>query len=115
MPTRDFSDAVIETDPDGFLADESVWTPEVAETLAREAGIPALTERHWKVLALCREDAARLGCPPDAVRISELSGFTAEELEHLFPEDPCRLAARIAGLRVPSSNPTVRDPKQETE
>ena len=115
MPTRDLADTVIETDPDGFLADESVWTPEVAETLARAAGIPALTERHWKVLALCREDAARLGCPPDTVRISELYGFTSEELEYLFPEDPCRLAARIAGLRVPSSNPTVRDPKQETE
>jgi len=111
MRTRDFADTAIETDPDGFLADESRWTPDVAETLAREAGIPMLTERHWKVLALCREDAARLGRPPGPARICELSGFEAEELERLFPGDPDRLAAKIAGLRVSK----VGDPTQETE
>jgi len=75
-----------------------VWTPDQAEALAREAGIPRLTDRHWKVIALCREEAARCGDRPGTERISELSGFDREELLRLFPGEPGRLAARIAGI-----------------
>ena len=75
-----------------------MWTPDQAEALARHAGIPRLTERHWKVIALGREEAARSGDRPGNERISELSGFDREELLRLFPGEPGRLAARIAGI-----------------
>ena len=75
-----------------------MWTPDQAEVLARDAGIPRLTDRHWKVITLCREEAARSGGRPGIDRISELSGFNRDELHRLFPGEPDRLAALIAGL-----------------
>lgn len=75
-----------------------MWTPDQAEVLARDAGIPRLTDRHWKVITLCREEAARSGGRPGIDRICELSGCTRDELLRLFPETPERLAALIASL-----------------
>lgn len=93
----------IQLDDAGFLLDQSCWTPEVAELLARTAGIDRLTDKHWKVLALCREEAARGGCLSDAREISQLAGLEETRLCELFPGDPARLAARIAGLPSPKS------------
>lgn len=80
------------------------WTPEVAELLARSAGIDRLTDKHWKVLALCREEAARGGCLSDLGEISKLAGMDEARLHELFPGDPARLVARIAGLPRPKSS-----------
>ena len=90
-------------DAEGFLAAPAEWTPELAEALAREAGI-ALTTHHWKVIAFCREDAAKNdGLSPGLRRISQLSGVSMKELYALFPKGPGKLAARIAGLPKPKS------------
>ena len=75
-----------------------MWTPDQAEALARDAGIPRLTGRHWKVITLCREEAARSGHRPGIDRIRELSGCSRDELLRLFPCEPDRLAALIAAL-----------------
>ncbi|MHB8879612.1 MAG: TusE/DsrC/DsvC family sulfur relay protein [Myxococcaceae bacterium] len=93
--------ASISTNDEGYLTDPSLWTPELAEQLAREAGL-ALTEAHWKVLAACREDAAQQGgLAPDLKRISRLTRVSLPELYRLFPRGPEKLAARIAGLPKP--------------
>jgi sulfur relay (sulfurtransferase) DsrC/TusE family protein len=75
-----------------------VWTPDQAEALARDAGIPRLTGRHWKIITLCREEAARRGDGPGIDRICALSGFNRDELLRLFPGKPERVVALIAGL-----------------
>lgn len=82
------------------IAASREWTPELAEALAREAGI-VLGERHWKVLSCCREDAARAGRPPGLRRIARLSGVDLEELHRLFAQKPDKLVTRIAGLPDP--------------
>ncbi len=74
------------------------WSPDTAERLAREAGIPALGDRHWKVVTSCREDAARLGRAPGLERLEELTGMSEGELQRLFPGDVPALVARIAGV-----------------
>ena len=79
----------------------SEWTPEIAEVIAREAGIGKLTPEHWKVITLCREDEARNGTPPGLARISDLTGLDMKALHALFPKGPGKLAAQIAGLRKP--------------
>jgi len=86
---------------EGFLLDRQQWTPQLAEVLARRAGIEPLTERHWKVITFCREDAAREGQPPGLRRIAKLSGVDMKELYQLFPKGPGKLAAQIAGLPKP--------------
>ena len=92
-----------QVDDEGFLLDQSRWTPEVAERLARSAGIDRLTDKHWKVLALCREENARGGHLTAAAEISQLAGLDEEQLRELFPGDPARVAAMIAGLPRPKS------------
>jgi tRNA 2-thiouridine synthesizing protein E len=84
---------------------QTQWTPEMAEEIAREVGIAPLTERHWKVITCCREDAAREGRSPGLRRIAELSGVDSKELYRLFPENPGNLVARIAGLPNPTRRP----------
>ncbi len=93
----------IELNADGYLKDPSDWTPAVAEALARESGIEALTPRHWQVLTFCREDAAREGTSPGLRRITQQTGVPTKELYQLFPKGPGKLAARIAGLHKPTS------------
>ena len=93
----------IHFDAEGFLSAPGEWNPEIAEALAKEAGI-ALTPQHWKVITFCREDAARQnGLSPGLRRISQLSGVGMKELYALFPRGPGKLAARIAGLPKPKS------------
>ncbi len=93
----------IEMNPEGFLVDAQQWTPEVAETLAKQVGIDPLTEKHWQVITFCREDAAREGQSPGLRRISKNSGVTMKELYKLFPKGPGKLAAKVAGLPKPQA------------
>jgi len=91
----------VEVNDEGFLINGEQWTPEVAEAIAAEVGIGPLTDRHWKVITFCREDAAQQGTPPGLRRISKLSGVDMKELYQLFPKGPGKLAARISGLPKP--------------
>jgi len=74
------------------------WSPEDAVAAARCAGIARLGDRHWKVIAACREEAARSGRIPGLQRLESLCGVGAEEMHRLFPGDAADAIARIAGL-----------------
>jgi len=103
MTTLTYDRTKVDINPEGFLLDSSQWTPEVAEAIAKEVGLAPLTERHWKVITFCREDAAREGQSPGLRRIAKLSGVDMKELYQLFPKGPGKLAARVAGLPKPTS------------
>jgi len=101
VPVALYAGRAVPVDADGFLTDSSLWTPDIAQAIAAEAGIPHLTSEHWTVVALCREEAARRGFPPCPKRISELTGLREARIGQLFPAYPGPLAARIAGLPWP--------------
>ena len=101
METREFEGHTVHVNEEGFLVDSGEWTPEVATGLAAEKGIAPLTERHWKVIGFCREDAAARGESPGLRRISKNSGVTMKELYKLFPRGPGKLAALVSGLPKP--------------
>jgi TusE/DsrC/DsvC family sulfur relay protein len=101
LQPREYAGHPVETDDDGFLLDSSQWTPAVGEAIAREIGIWPLTEKHWSVITLCREAAARDGKSPGVEQISRNSRISRKVLCRLFSSEPGRLAARIAGLRKP--------------
>jgi len=103
MTTLLYDGHKVDVNPEGFLLDSSQWTPEIAEEIAKEVGLGPLTERHWKVITFCREDAAREGQSPGLRRIAKLSGVETKELYQLFPKGPGKLAARLAGLPKPTS------------
>jgi TusE/DsrC/DsvC family sulfur relay protein len=97
---REYRGHQVDTNDEGFLNDAAAWTPEIGEAIADEIGL-RLTPEHWKVIAFCREDAAREGQPPGLRRIAKLSGVGTKELYALFPKGPGKLAARVAGLPKP--------------
>ena len=97
---REYRGRQVDVNDEGFLTDATQWTPDVGEAIADELGLQ-LTPEHWKVIAFCREDAAREGQPPGLRRISKLSGVGTKELYTLFPKGPGKLAARVAGLPKP--------------
>jgi tRNA 2-thiouridine synthesizing protein E len=97
---REYRGHQVDVNDEGFLINATQWTPEVGEAMAEEIGL-TLTPDHWKVIAFCREDAAREGQPPGLRRISKLSGVGTKELYTLFPKGPGKLAARVAGLPKP--------------
>lgn len=103
MTTLTYEGQKVDVNPEGFLLDSSQWSPAVAGAIAEEVGIAPLTERHWKVITFCREDAAREGQSPGLRRVAKLSGVDMKELYQLFPKGPGKLAARIAGLPKPTS------------
>ncbi len=100
MPVRHYGDQTVEVNDEGFMVDAGQWTPDVAQGIAQEIGL-ALTERHWKVISFCREDAAREGQAPGLRRITKLSGVGMKDMYELFPKGPGKLAALVAGLPKP--------------
>lgn len=46
MPTVTYDSVAVTVDDEGFFADPSLWTEEMASDIAREAGIETLTDRH---------------------------------------------------------------------
>lgn len=88
-------------DSDGFLADASDWTEELAHLLAQEEGI-LLTDRHWIVINFVREEFAKNGDAPTMRRITKATDVNTKELYALFPKGPAKKAARIAGLKKPT-------------
>jgi tRNA 2-thiouridine synthesizing protein E len=102
MATRMIAGRELEVDEQGHLADPGTWTPQIAEELAREAGIAELTPAHWRIIEFCRADARSQGQSPGVRRICQHLGLPTRDLYLLFPRGPGRLAALIAGQPKPA-------------
>lgn len=86
-------------DEDGLLRDFAAWTEPLAEALARDSGLPALTETHWKVIRAMRSQFARSGTAPTMHRVCRDAGVERREVNDLFGY--CLVAWRVAGLPNP--------------
>lgn len=91
----------VKFDAEGFMTDPNEWTPEIADVLAAEEGIDALTDRHWVVLNFVRKEFQASGQSPTLRTINKKSGVETKELYALFPKGPAKKVARIAGLGKP--------------
>ncbi len=94
-------------DGDGHLANAEAWSETVALTLAQDASIE-LGPDHWRVIKTLRLFHKQTGVTPSMrplVRL--LRDHNAADLAssikllRLFPNNPARLAAKIAGLPRP--------------
>lgn len=101
MTTRTLAGRDVEVDPEGFLVHPEDWTEAMAHEIAREAGIPELTDRHWQVVRFMRERYLSEGSAPSIRTLGKASGVPVKELYELFPKGPAKLAARIAGIPKP--------------
>ena len=101
MTTTEIAGVTVERDGEGFLVDPAQWTPEIGTEIARESGIPELTDRHWTVVRFMRERYLTTGTAPSIRSLGKESGVPIKELYQLFPKGPAKLAAKIGGIPKP--------------
>ena len=101
MATMEVAGISVERDSEGFLLDPAQWTREIGAVIAREEGIPELTERHWLVVQFMRERYLTTGAAPSIRSLGKESGVPIKELYQLFPKGPAKLAAKIGGIPKP--------------
>ncbi len=100
--------AVAEHDEEGYHTDIGVWTPELANLIAKAENIE-MTPAHWEVVNFLREYYEEYQIAP-AVRIlvKEMTKKFGKEkgdqkaLYSLFPYGPAKQACKIAGLPKPT-------------
>ncbi len=96
------------TDKEGYLTDLAAWDERTAHQIARQCGI-RLTDKHWEIIGLLRNYYNKYHISP-AMRplvkcVRETLGSekgTSLYLLRLFPGNPAKLAAKIAGLPRPT-------------
>lgn len=86
---------------DGHLADPSVWTRDLAESIAVFEGVH-LDPSKWKIIEFARADFEAHGASPNVRRITMGTGLATRELYALFPSAPARTVAKIAGIPKPA-------------
>jgi tRNA 2-thiouridine synthesizing protein E len=86
---------------EGFLERVEDWDKDLALALAAEAGLPALSDRHWLVIDYMRQTYLAKGDGPTIRTLGKESGVNIKELYQLFPKGPAKLAAKIAGIPKP--------------
>jgi tRNA 2-thiouridine synthesizing protein E len=99
------NDSEIPTTDTGFLQNIEDWSEDVAKVIAIEEKID-LTERHWDLVNLLREEYINNGGNQPNTRnlvkaMSKTWGdksVNAKSLYDLFPGDPSKQGGRIAGL-----------------
>lgn len=101
MPTIEIEGKTFEVDGDGFLANPEIWNDEVAELIAKYDGIEEMTDKHWDVVKIIRENFEEKGMAPMIRVICKKSGLKLREIYQLFPLGPARGACRVAGLPKP--------------
>ena len=101
MTTVTLANKGVEVDAEGFLKHPEQWDASVAETIARQAGIEPLTERHWAVVRFMRDRFLATGTAPSIRTLGKESGVPIKELYQLFPKGPAKLAAKIGGIPKP--------------
>jgi tRNA 2-thiouridine synthesizing protein E len=93
--------AAVARNAEGFLDRVEDWDKDLALEIARESGIPALTDRHWLVVQYMRDTYIKTGTAPTIRTLGKESGVQVKELYALFPKGPAKLAAKIGGIPKP--------------
>lgn len=109
MANLQINGTTIPLDPEGYLAELSDWTPDVATALAQQEGME-LTNAHWEVIHLLREfyrqyqqsPAMRILVKQIKLQLGADKGNSIY-LMQLFPGSPAKLASKLAGLPKPTN------------
>ena len=100
--------AAYETDEEGYLANLSDWSAELAEAMAAQDGCE-MSENHWEVVNFLREyydeyqiaPAVRVLTKAIGKRLGKDKG-NSKYLYELFPYGPAKQACKYAGLPKPT-------------
>jgi dissimilatory sulfite reductase related protein len=101
MPTHTIAGKTVAVNEEGFMTNPGEWSKDIAVELAKEEGLPALSDAHWNVIEFCRKDATATGKAPTLRQITTGAGVSTKDLFALFPKGPAKKVARISGLGKP--------------
>ena len=101
MPTRTIAGKTVAVNDEGFLTNPSEWSKEIAVELAKEEGLPALSDAHWKVIEYCRQEGTTSGKAPTLRQITTGAAISTKDMFALFPKGPAKKVARVSGLGKP--------------
>ncbi len=101
MAEKTYAGKTVEMTADGYLANMSEWTLDVAKELASEAGIE-LTDDHIAVLNFLREKQ-EAGETLTIRRVGKSGIVDIKGLYQLFPGGPLKISSRLAGIPKPTS------------
>ena len=101
MAIIEIENRTFEVDGDGFLASTNIWDKEVARLIAKYDGIDEMTEKHWAIIHVIRNNYEEKGNAPMIRLICQETGLRLREIYELFPLGPARGACRVAGLPKP--------------
>ena len=101
MTEMTLAGSTVEVDAEGFLLNAEQWNEQMAAEIARENGVPELTDRHWQVVNFMRKTYLETGSAPSIRSLGKTSGVPIKELYQLFPKGPAKLAAKIGGIPKP--------------
>ncbi len=98
----------VDRDDEGYLYEPEIWTPELAQALAREENV-TLTDEHWILLRFVRDYYAEHLITPDirhaAAHLAQLTGGDAKSAKRrifeLFPYGYVKQTCKIAGMKRP--------------
>lgn len=100
----EFNGKTIETDKNGYLVSTDDWSKELCEFLAKEEGL-TLTDKHWDLMEFLRDSYINHGGEQPNTRhivkaMADKWGTNVGQgdLYKLFPKDPSKQGARMAGL-----------------
>ena len=107
MPIE-LSGQTIETDEEGYLANRTDWTEEVAKVMAGVDGCD-LSENHWEVINFLRQYYDEYQIAPAVRVLTKAIGKklgadkgNSKYLYELFPYGPAKQACKYAGLPKPT-------------
>jgi len=101
MAQKQYGAATVDVDDEGFLADFTQWTREVAAAIAGDEGVAELTPAHWKVIEFMQKEFKENGQAPSIRKLNKSGVISTKELYDLFPGGPAKKAAKISGLKKP--------------
>jgi dissimilatory sulfite reductase related protein len=101
MPLKQFGNAAVDVDAEGYLTDFGQWTRDIAAAIAKEEGIAELTPAHWKVIEFMQKEFEENGQAPSIRKLNKSGIAGTKELYEIFPGGPAKKAAKIAGLKKP--------------
>ena len=101
MATKVICGKTVQVNDEGFMTNPAEWDKDIAAEIAKDEGIGALSEAHWKVIDFCRKEGAASGKAPTLRQITTGTGLTTKELFTLYPKGPAKKVARISGLGKP--------------
>jgi tRNA 2-thiouridine synthesizing protein E len=102
------NEKIIETDPEGYLLNQSDWSDPLAEIIATNESIE-MNANHWEVIRFVRNfylefntsPAIRMLVKAMAKQLGDDKG-NSKYLYKLFPKGPAKQATKIAGLPKPA-------------